>query len=335
MQGQTGIDAVRLLIALARTRGNASVARSYAAAQWGENAPVARALTRFVSTGSFGDDPDYRAIGRGLVEIIRADSVVARINTISPMRRVGFDVPTIAQVEAASAAWTAEGLAIQASSNAFDTLRVPPRKISGLVVFTRDSLLLAGPELESALLADLARAVASMDGGALLDPSNGGDADKPASVTYSAPVVHSTGPTADALRADLRALFAVFKGDVSRAVWLMNSDDALALCLMGDAIGAEGLTVRGGEWFGIPAIASASCPQGQVTLLDPSGVMYADGGVELDMTTEALVTTTNGDTTSQLALWQMNLLACKANRLLSWLTARDGATVYLDGLTFA
>lgn len=331
-----GLDAIRLLIALATGRGDAVAARSFAASRWGENSAITRALSALVSTGSFGDNPDFVAIGRGFIEQLRGDSIVARVNSISPMRRTAFETPVLRQVQASTASWTGEGLSIEASGNAFDTMKVPPRKLAGLVVFTAETLRLTGGELERALLADLAGAVAEMESDAFINPLNAGDDEKPASVTHDAPVVHSSGSTPDAIRHDVRELLGLFQGRFSRALWVLNAQDAVALRLLSNDVGgADGLTATGGMWCGIPAIGSDACPRGMIVLLDPGGVLYADERIELDLTSEALVTVTDDSGESvKLLLWQQNLRACKATRLLSWLPAREGCAVYVDGLAF-
>jgi Phage capsid family len=327
-------DFVRVLTALARGR-NALGARAFAASAWGENALPVRVLSKYIDSGSFGDSPDYAAAGRAWIAFAQADSIVGRVNAIQPMRRTGFNTTTMRQITGATASWTPEGAQVVVSDASFDTMRLAPRKQSGLVVLTRETLLLTGDAFERALMADLSRACGELETVSFLDPAIAGDEARPASITHDAPSVASSGGDATAIQADVRSLFALYKGDLQRSLWLMNSSDAISLNMLGDEVGGLGLTANGGMWFGLPAICSSGAPLGQVTLLDPTGTLYADDGLEADLTEEALIDAKDQDGAAvPLTLWQSNLLAIKVNRYLSWQVAHAGSVVFLSGLNF-
>jgi HK97 family phage major capsid protein len=257
-------DFVRVLQALARGR-NALGARAYAATAWGETSLPARVLTRFIDTGDFGSAPDYAAAGRAFIAFAAQDSIIARINSLQPMRRTAFNTSVMRQVSGGVGSWTAEGVQIVASGASFDTTRLLPRKIAGLMVATRETLLLTGPAFEQALSQDLSRAIGQIEAASFLDPSAAGDDNQPASITYGAPSVPSSGSDPAAIQADVRALLAVFKGDVQRSVWLLNASDAMSLNMIGDDVGGAGLTANGGTWFGLPAICSSGAPAARQT----------------------------------------------------------------------
>src|SRR3546814_19992628 len=84
---------------------------------------------------------------------------------------------------------------------------------------------------------------------------------KPASITYGAETVVSTGDDADDIRLDVRALFQKFidaNNAPSSGVWIMSATTALALSLMVNALGQPefpGLSMPGGQFQGRPVIA--------------------------------------------------------------------------------
>src|SRR3546814_19932494 len=86
---------------------------------------------------------------------------------------------------------------------------------------------------------------------------------KPASITYGAETVVSTGDDADDIRLDVRALFQKFidaNNAPSSGVWIMSATNALALSLMVNALGQPefpGISMTGGKFQG--QIGRASC----------------------------------------------------------------------------
>src|SRR3546814_15515680 len=95
----------------------------------------------------------------------------------------------------------------------------------------------------------LVKAIAAGLDVAFIDPSNNGAPSvKPASITYGAETVVSTGDDADAIRLDVRALFQKFiaaNNAPSSGVWIMSAANALALSLMVNEIGRRSCRGRG------------------------------------------------------------------------------------------
>jgi hypothetical protein len=82
-------------------------------------------------------------------------------------------------------------------------------------------------------------------------------------------------------------------------------------------------------------IVAPHAPLGQVTLFDPTDTLYADDGIEADLTEEALINAVGeGGAAVVLPLWQSNLLAVRAIRYLSWQVARPDSVAYISGLAF-
>ena len=63
-----------------------------------------------------------------------------------------------------------------------------------------------------------------------------------------------------------------------------------------------------------------------IFLIDAGEVLLAEGGIELDTSTVATVTSDD----VQISLWQKNLLGVRIMRPMHWEVRRAGATAYIQ-----
>ncbi|WP_271407641.1 phage major capsid protein [Pseudomonas sp. Q1-7] len=307
--------------------------------QYGYANPAVRFLEKStVGTGDLHADPDFRSAGRGFIELVQIRSLIGKINAISPFRYVPAHTRVLAQTERPAAYWTAEGAQKVATHTAFEQKSLESKKITGLLVLTKELLDGQGAAFESAVTNDLVNPIASLEGISFLDPSNGGIPNQsPASVTNGVTPVPSSGADAEAVRADIRALFAAFEGSLETAVMVMHPETALSLSLMQAALGETGLTVRGGDFFGVPVVTSDSVPVDSngavVALIDPAGILLTDEGVQIKHSSLSTIGISGGPDGPQfLSLWQNNLTAALAERFLNWEVARAGSVAWLSGV---
>src|SRR5690606_19846724 len=115
----------------------------------------------------------------------------------------------------------------------------------------------------------------------------------PASITNGITPIASAGVTADAVRADIRALFAAFiaaNNAPTSGVWIMTATQALSLSLMQNPLGQSefpGVGMNGGTLFGLPVIVSEYVPTGTVALVNASDIYVGDeGGFTVDVSRE-------------------------------------------------
>ena len=103
---------------------------------------------------------------------------------------------------------------------------------------------------------------------------------RPAAITNGATAVTSTGTTAAQMNADLAALLAAVTTP-GPLVWIMQPTTAYRIAA---TIGGTAAVNVPHTLFGIPLVLSANSPA-QVTLLDPSQILYSDtGGIEIAST---------------------------------------------------
>src|SRR5690606_26145611 len=158
--------------------------------------------------------------------------------------------------------------------------------------------------------------------------------------------IASSGTDADAVRADIKALFDAFiaaNNAPTSGVFIMPATTALALSLMQNPLGqAEfpGISMTGGTLFGLPVIVSEYVPKdssGAVVALVNGSAIYLgdDGGIAISMSTEASLqmddSPDNPTTASTVlvSLWQRNLVGFRAERTINWARRRSSAVAYL------
>lgn len=325
--------------ALLSADGRPAEALALSKSLYGYSNPAVRFFEKStVGTGDLNADPDFRSAGRAFIELVQIRSLIGKINAISPFRSVPAHTRILAQTDRPVAYWTSEGAQKLASHTAFEQKSLDTKKITGLLVLTKELLTGQGAAFESAVSNDLVNPIAALEGFSFLDPSNGGIPNQsPASVTNGVVAVPSSGSDADAVRADIRALFAAFDGSLETAVMAMHPDTALSLSLMQASLGETGLTVRGGDLFGVPVVTSDSVPVDSngavVALVDPAGILLTDEGVQFrhsTLSTIGIAAVPEG--TQYLSLWQNNLTAALAERFLNWEVARPGSVAWLSGV---
>ncbi len=174
----------------------------------------------------------------------------------------------------------------------------------------------------------------------------------PASITYGAEAIASTGPDADDIRLDFRSAMQKFidaKNPLNTGVVIMSSATALALSLMLNPLGQPefpNITMQGGTFMGMPVMTSEYVSD-FIVIMNASDVWFADdGGVNIDMSTEASLQMVGGDdqgstlnsitptATSVVSLWQTNSVGFRAERTLDWALRRASAVVVITGVAY-
>jgi hypothetical protein len=340
-----GLDLTRALIAKALHLAEPARAASWAAEQWGarSNAVV---LTK---TGiSDIDAPDL--LGNDLLsaaqaEFLEAVNDLTILGRLQGLRRVKPGMPYCPLSQASQAYWRGQSKPLKASRLAFSRETLPGMSVGAMVLATKEALRAEGRGVEL-IRRDLIRALVAATDSAFIDETNNGVSGvTPAAVTYNAPAVSSSGDVAD----DLGAAIESFTGDLAAAAWVMHPRLAadIALRTGGAGIGAD-FGVRGGTLLGLPAIVSASCPTdssgGTITLLDPTGIAFADEGLRFETTEQGMVelddlptgatdTPTSASATI-ISVFQVDGVLFKMTRATNWANGRTGGVVCVTGAAY-
>lgn len=285
------------------------------------------------------------------VEYLRPLTIVGRFGNapVPGLRRVPFRVPLIKQTGASTGYWVGEGKAKPLTKPTWDRTELAPLKAANIAVATMEALRDSSPSAETLLRDDLAAAIAAAVDTAFIDPANAGtNGVKPASITNGLTPITSTGTDAAAIREDVRQAMAVFvqaNNPLSSGVWIMSAMTALALSMMRTALDQpefSGITMQGGTFFGLPVIVSEYIDD-YVVLANASDIWFADdGGVSVDMSTEASLEMSDAPTGSSVtptaaqlvSMFQTNSVAFRAERTLNWTRRRDTGVALIEDVAW-
>ncbi|AKR55713.1 phage capsid protein [Devosia sp. H5989] len=285
------------------------------------------------------------------VEYLRPLTIVGRFGNapVPALRRVPFRVPLIKQTGGSTGYWVGEGKAKPLTKPTWDRTELAPLKAANIAVATMEALRDSSPSAEMLLRDDLASAIAAAVDTAFVDPSNSGTSGvKPASITNGVTPIASSGNDAAAIRDDVRQAMGVFvaaNNALSSGVWIMSAMTALSLSMMRTALDQpefSGITMSGGTFFGLPVIVSEYV-DGYVVLANASDIWFADdGGVAVDMSTEASLEMSDAPTGSSVtptaaqlvSMFQTNSVAFRAERTLNWTRRRDTGVALISGVAW-
>lgn len=343
---QRARDFVRFALALAAT-GHEQSARAAFASRWPQSKSLDLIARSAVAAGTTTDadwgEPlsELNQLGAAFIEVTRAKSALGQMNGL---RRIPFNVKVPRQLDVSQPTWTGEGQASRFTSLSFDSIQFMFAKLTALVAISKELAALGNPEVESLVSNDLGKAIAAMVDQDFLDPTNAGDDISPASITYGAPSVAATGTNADAFRSDVRALVEQMHTAGCKFImphWVMSPAMRISLALL------DGGLLRNGVLAEIPvtvteaAIADGNSPDDQrLFLVDASEVMLADGGLEVGISNHATVQLDDAPdspptaSTTQISLWQNNLVGLKVQRYIRWEKRHGCAAGYITGAAY-
>ncbi len=321
----------RFAMALAITKGDLSDAAEVAAGRWGPMSPAARVAKDVVgagqlsgASGTWGSElagGDLSAASMEFFNLVAERSIIGRM---AGLRRMPLLTRAISVIGGSTSHWVGGGKPKPISALLFGDTLLPPRKVIALTVVTRELLESSDPAAEGVIRNDLIRAVVDALDVAFADPANAGVADvMPPSIT------NGVTPSAD-----IQALIRDFSGDLSAAVLLMNPATAVSL----SSATNPNIGARGGELVGVPVVTARSVAEGDIALVDPTGIALGEGHAAVRVTTEATVEmldsslqqdATDGTGTSLVSLWQSNAVGILAERAINWQTVRPGSVGYI------
>lgn len=333
--------AIRAVIARAVAGRRQLDALEYAAQRWRGDAPI----TTKTAIGG-GDTLDWSVLAKDteLFDAVIEDSVVGRAG----LRQVPTNVRILRPNDRARGYWVGQSKPIPLSKISVLGSALESRKIGAIICTSMESLESRDARVERTVEADFRRALSEVLDEAFLDPANGGVAGvTPAAVTYGLSAIASTGDPS----ADLAALVAAFRGDLSRSVFATDPTTAAEIALWRDTSGGPlfpDCGPAGGSLLGLPLLTSRSSPRdssgGSIALIDGSGIAAALEGMEIAMTNEATLEMTDtptgeGDTpaaatTELVNLFHTETMAFKVTLHANWERQRTGCVAVITGAAY-
>lgn len=357
---EKGIGMAQFAIALAAGKGNLMQSAQIAETRFKDNDELNIAMKAAVAAGTTTDPTwaaplvdSYQRFSGDFVEFLRPQTIVGRFGTgnIPSLRRVPFNVSIPAQTSGGEAYWTGEGAGKGLTKFDFAEVTLRWAKVANIAVLTEELLRFSNPAAEVLVRDSLAAALIARLDIDFIDPAKAEVPNvSPASITNGVTAIVSTGSDADAVRADIKALFGAFiaaNNAPNTGVFLMSAVRALALSLMLNPLGQSefpGLTMAGGVLFGLPVIVSQYVASDTVVLLNASDILLADDGVvtidasrEVSLQMDTAPTQASGATavpTPVVSMWQTNSVAVRAERWITWKRRRTTAVALLSGVTW-
>lgn len=297
---------------------------------------------------------DETSVFADFVAYLRPQTILGRFGQapVPSLRRVPFRTPLIGQTSGGDGYWVGEGQAKPLTKFDFERKTIEPLKVANIAVATMEVIRDSNPAADSIIRDQLAAALRERLDIDFINPLKAAVSGiSPASILNGVAGIPSSGNDADAVRADIKALFTAFisaNNAPTSGVFIMSSVTALALSLMQNPLGqAEfpGISMNGGVLFGLPVIVSEYVPSDSggslVALVNASDIYEADeGGIDLSMSTEASLQMDNAPdnpttaSTVLVSLWQRNLVGFRAERTINWARRRDSAVAWLDNVNW-
>lgn len=349
-----GTAFTRYVIAQCRAKGNLMQAAEIAK-QWSDTPEVEQVLKAAVAAGTTTDATwaaplvPYQNMTGDFIELLRPATLVGRM---TGLRTVPFNVRIPGQTQGSTVAWVGETRAKPVSALAFEDITLRFNKLAGIVVISDELARLSTPSAEAIIRGDLVAQIAQFTDDSFINPAYAAVTDvRPASVTNGVTPIAASGTDADALRADVRAVYASFIAanlSTAGAAWVMTSTQAMAIGMMQNPLGQTefpGLGAEGGTFMGLPVLVSEVVPSDSngsiIVLVKQSEILLADeGGVTVDVSREASLqmnSTPDSPATASTvmtSLWQNNLLGIRAERMITWRKRRPQAVAYISGANY-
>jgi hypothetical protein len=345
-EGPPGMGFTRWMIALAVGKAMNMPAAEAARARWGGDSQPARILKAAVEIGAINQTwPELWDARQAAIEFLEYVRPLTIIGKLAGLRYVPSNLPYAAMSGGAVAAWTGTGKAAKVSRAAFARDSLMPLKCTALVVQSNELLQANSTEGELLIRNDLARAVIQLSDSSFISPTNTGVANEtPASVTHVAAAQSPTDSSGD-VADDIATAIDGFGGDLETSSWIMHPRLSTKIGLRVSGNAANSLGARGGVLAGLPVIASASCPDDLITLLDSASVAIVDEGAELRVSKSGTVeldddpqgaglSPLDSAGNNHVSLFQNEMTGVLVVRRINWKLARANAVYCITSANY-
>lgn len=353
-KAEPGIQFARYAVCIAQAKGNIMQAAEIAKSRFPDNDAVNLRIKAAVEAGTTTDATYAAPLVRSenfeadFVEFLRPQTIIGQFgqNGVPALNNIPFNVRIAGQTSGGAGYWVGEGAAKPLTAFDFNTIELRWAKVANIAVLTEELIRFSTPSAERLVRDALASALIARLDTDFVDPAKAAVAGvSPASITNGVTAIVSSGNDADAVRADIKALWAGYitnNINPTGAVYIMSATTALSLSLMTNPVGGNpefpGVTMRGGSLNGVPVIVSQYVAAGTVILANASDIYLADDGqVAIDASREASLQMDNAPTMNSatgtgvavVSMFQTNSVAIRAERYINWQKRRAQAVAVL------
>jgi HK97 family phage major capsid protein len=280
------------------------------------------------------------------IEFLKAQTIYDRL----PLREIPAHVTVKGQDGIAAGYWVGEGRPIPVSAQEFSSVGLKPLKVAAISVITNELILHSSPSAEMLVRDGLAEAITQRVDQTFLGDDIAVANVSPAGLLRDVTAISSSGTTAEALRADINALYAQFLAERNASGLHFVTSPSLAkqIGLMRNALGQTdfpGLGAMGGTLEGDPLHTGDNvyCESDgtHLILLKPSDIYrIGDTGVQVSLSRDATIEQATdprgradtGFTASQsiVSMFQTESTAFKVVRSINYAKRRTNAVQYIS-----
>lgn len=290
------------------------------------------------------------------IDLVRPLTILGRL---PGLRRVPFNIRVGAQSSGSTGYWAGEGKPIPVSRLGTSEVTLGMAKAVGMLVTTAELMRASSPAAEILLRDDLVKTNVTFVDQQFIQPDYAAVANvSPASITNGVTPTAASGTALTNVKQDIQTLVKSFVTNgvpLSGLCWVMHANLALSISMMENAVGARqwpDLTITGGTFAGLPAIASESaCQAGSVVagegqllvLVNTNEILLADDGeADIQASTEASIQMLDNPTndsvtptaTTMVSMFQTDSVALRAVRFINWAKRRANVVQYIKDAAY-
>jgi HK97 family phage major capsid protein len=339
-----GTAFLRYCQAVAYGRGDSMRALEFAK-QWKDSTPeVELVLKAAVAPGTTTDATwagplaQLQPMAAEFLDLLRPATILGKV---PGLRKVPFNISVPSQTGGGTYQWVGQGAPKPVGKLQFGTITLTFSKAAGIIAITQELARFSSPNAEDVIRRDMITGMAAFLDNEFVDPTKAAVANvSPGSITNGVTPITTAGTTPANARTDVIALLNAIVAaglPVSQVVLIMSEANALALSSALNPLGQlmfPTMGVSGGTVLGLTVVTSQTAGTNVIALV-PDAILYADdGGVSIDVSTEASVQMDSAPdnptiaTTILTSFWQNNLVGLRAERYINWKKARAGCVQY-------
>ena len=295
---------------------------------------------------------EYNQFAGDFVEFLRPRTIIGQFGSggIPDFRRIPFNVHIRGQTAGGTGYWVGEGLPKPVTKSDYNDTYHGFFKLACISVLAEELIRFSDPSAERLVRDDLAATIIAKMDNDFIDFTAIPVANvQPGSITYDVTATTSSGTDADAVRADIQALWAAAIAanlPLTSAVYITTPAIGLALGLLTNALGQPEFptaNMNGGTLLGVPIITSNHVGAGEFILAFASEIWMSDDGVvTIDASREASIQMLDNPTndtatptaTTMTSMWQTNSVALRAERFINWSKRRTQAVARLNNVAW-
>lgn len=326
---------------------------SIAQQRWGKTNPTLVAIIKANEVAGGGSDSgewgaelvqaDTRYTG-DFIEFLYSQTVFDQL----PLRTVPANVAIKGQDGSATGYWVGQSKAIPVSKADFSSVNLTALKVAAIAVISNELLADSTPAAEGLVQDALVQASAQRIDTTFLSATAASAGVSPAGILNGLSAIASSGTDPDAVRADVRALYAPFIAAKNAGGLALITDTSTrkAIQFLTNALGQTAFPeVSGGLLLGDPIYSGDNVPAGDLILLKPSDIYrIGDTGVEVSISRDAMIeqnSVPTGATDTPVAasatitsMFQEESTAIKIVRRINFAKRRASAVAYVSGTDY-